>query len=120
MRRKLTDKLIQSLQPPKQGRLELADILEPGLALRVTEDDRRSWAVRCWTGPKEKRVQRRITLGHPRERDGQPILTLAAARQAARDVKQAAAEGRALVPGEPPGRADVWPARGAIHRGDRG
>jgi integrase len=100
MRRKLTDKLIQSLQPPKQGRLELADTLEPGLALRVTEDDRRSWAVRCWTGPKEKRVQRRITLGHPRERDGQPILTLAAAREAARDVKQAAAEGRALLPGD--------------------
>jgi hypothetical protein len=100
MRRKLTDKLIQSVQPPKQGRLEFNDTLEPGLALRVTEDDRRSWSIRCWVGPKDKRVQRRVTLGHPREKDGQPVLSLAAARQAARDVKQAAAEGKALVPGD--------------------
>jgi integrase len=108
MRRKLTDKLIQSLQPPKHGRLELADTLEPGLALRVTEDDRRSWAVRCWTGPKEKRVQRRVTLGHPRERDGQPVLTLAAARHVARDVKQCAAEGRALKPGDGLKGTQTW------------
>jgi integrase len=100
MRKALTDKTVQAAKPPKKGRLELADTLEPGLALRITEDDRRSWAVRVWTGPADKRVQRRITVGHPRAIDGGPVLTLAQARQAARDVKQAAAEGRALVPGD--------------------
>jgi len=100
MRVKLSDKKLQAIVPPKKGRLALADALEPGLVLRVTEDDRRSWSVRVWTGPKDRRVQRRVTLGHPRERDGSPVLSLAAARQAARDVKIAAAEGRALVPGD--------------------
>jgi integrase len=108
MRKKLTDKTIANVRPPKKGRLELSDTLEPGLALRITEDDRRSWAVRVWTGPKDKRVQRRVTLGHPRERDGGPVLTLAQARQAARDVKQAAAEGKALVPGDGLKGAQTW------------
>jgi integrase len=100
MRNKLTDKRVQNAQPPRTGRVELADALEPGLALRITADDRRSWAVRLWTGPADRRVQRRITLGHPRERDGSPVLTLAQARQAAREVKQAAAEGKPLVPSD--------------------
>src|SRR6516165_1406689 len=108
MRRKLSDKLIQSAQPPKSGRLVLTDTLEPGLDLRVTETDARSWSVRVWTGPDDKRVQRRVTLGHPRERDGQPVLSLAAARQAAREVKQAAAEGKALVPGDGIKGARTW------------
>ena len=100
MRRKLTDKFIASVQAPKRGRIEIADALEPGLTLRITENDARTWVVRVWTGPKDKRVQRRITLGHPRAIDGGPVLTLAQARQAARDIKQAAAEGRPLVPGD--------------------
>ena len=57
-RRKLTDKLVQAIQPPKSGRLTFTDLLEPGLDLRVTETDARSWSVRCWTGPADKRVQR--------------------------------------------------------------
>src|SRR6516225_10831402 len=99
-RRKLTDKLIQGVLPPKSGRLTYTDTIESALDLRITETDARSWSVRVWCGPDDKRVQRRVTLGHPRERDGQPVLTLAQARQAARDVKQAAAEGKALVPGD--------------------
>ena len=108
MRKKLTDKTVSIVQPPKTGRLELSDTLEPGLALRVTEDDRRSWSVRCWTGPANARKQRRILLGHPRPHDGGPVLSLAQARQAARDVKQAAAEGRALVPGDGLKGAMTW------------
>jgi site-specific recombinase XerD len=100
MKIKMTDKKIQSLQPPKTGRLALTDALEPGLDLRVTQTDQRTWSIRCWTGPSDKRVQRRVTLGHPRERDGFPVLSLAAARQAARSIKQAAVEGKALVPGD--------------------
>src|SRR5262249_16249606 len=75
---------------------------------RVTETDHRSYSVRVRTGPDDKRVQRRVTLGHPRERDEHPVLSLAQARQAARDVKQAAAEGKALVPGDGLKGAQTW------------
>ena len=51
-------------------------------------------------GPVDNRVQRRVTLGYPRERDGAPTLSLAQARAAAREVRVAAAEGRSLVPGD--------------------
>jgi integrase len=100
MRAKLTDKRVQNAKPPKAGRVELADTLEPGLALRITEDDRRTWTLRLWVGPPPARKQRRIKLGHPRERDGSPKLTLAQAREEARNVKQAAYEGKPLTPGD--------------------
>ena len=45
-RKKLSDKLVQSVQSPKTGRLTLTDTLEAGLDLRVTETDARSWSVR--------------------------------------------------------------------------
>jgi integrase len=108
MRRKLTDKAVANVEPPKRGRLEVADTLEPGLTLRVTEKDARSWVVRVWTGPAHARRQRRVLLGHPREIDGAPALTLAQARAAARDVKQAAAEGKALAPGDGVKGAQTW------------
>jgi integrase len=108
MRKKLTDKTVANVQPPKKGRLELADTLEPGLALRVTDGDVRTWAVRVWTGPATARKQRRVTIGHPRERDGARVLTLAQAREAARSVKIAAAEGRPLVAGDGLKGAMTW------------
>jgi integrase len=100
MRVKLTDKRVQNVKPPRSGRIELTDTLEPQLSLRLTQDDRRTWALRLWTGPADKRVQRRVTLGHPREIDGSPVLSLAEARKAAREVKQLAAEGKSLTPGD--------------------
>jgi integrase len=100
MRVKLTDKRVQNAKPPRSGRIELTDTLEPQLSLRITEDDRRTWALRLWTGPADKRVQRRVRLGHPRDLDGSPVLTLAQARKAAREVKQLAAEGKPLAPGD--------------------
>jgi integrase len=108
VRKKLTDRVVANEPPPKRGRIEINDTLEPGLVLRITEHDQRSWAVRVWTGPAHARKQRRITIGHPREIDGSPKLTLAEARQAARDVKQAAAEGKALVPGDGVKGAQTW------------
>jgi integrase len=107
-RLKLTDKKLQNIEPPRKGRLVLSDALERGLDLRVTPDDRRTWSIRCWTGPKEKRAQRRVTLGGARECDGSPVLTLAQARAAARDVKMAANEGRALVPGDGAKGTQTW------------
>ena len=108
MRVKFTDKFIQNVKPPKKGRLSWTDMLESSLDFRVTKTDHRSYSVRVWTGPEGKREQRRITLGHPRERDGQPVLMVAGARAAARDVKIAAAEGRALVPGDGIKGAQTW------------
>jgi hypothetical protein len=100
VRIKLTDRFVVNVKPPEHGRLEFTDTLECGLALRVTANDARSWDQRIWTGPAEARYQRRILLGHPRERDGQPVLSLAQAREASRSIKLAAAEGRPLVIGE--------------------
>jgi hypothetical protein len=108
MRTKLTDRFIANAQPSKKGRLEFNDTLEPGHVFSVTARDHRAFSVRVWTGPKEKRKQRRVLLGHPREIDGSPKLTLAESRQAARDVKQAAAEGKALVPGDGLKGAMMW------------
>jgi integrase len=99
-RRKFTDKFIVNAKPPKAGRIEWTDTLEPGLAFRITEDGRRTYALRLWTGPADRRVQRRVRLGHPRDLDGSPVLTLAQARKSAREVKQLAAEGKALTPGD--------------------
>jgi integrase len=93
----LTDKKITSVKPPRSGRTELWDRLVPGLSLRVTERDARTWTVMVWTGPKGARKQRRIALGHPRGVDGEPVLSLKAARDAARAVKEDAAEGKPLT-----------------------
>jgi integrase len=95
---KLTDKRIVAVKPPKAGRSELWDKLEPGLALRVTENDARTWTLKIWVGAPEARKQRRINLGHPRRIDGEPVLTLAQAREKARQVKKLAAEGKPLTP----------------------
>jgi integrase len=108
MRCKLTDKKISALQPPKAGRFVLSDSLERGLDLRITPDDRRTWSIRCWVGSKDDRKQRRVTLGGVRESDGAPTLSLAQARQAARDVKIAAASGQALKPGDGIKDAMTW------------
>jgi integrase len=108
VRKKLTDRVVANEQPPKRGRIEINDTLEPGLVLRITEHDQRSFAVRVWTGPAHARRQRRVTIGHPRETDGSPRLTLAEARAAAKAVKQVAAEGKALVPGDGVKGAQTW------------
>jgi hypothetical protein len=50
---KLTDKRVSAEKPPKAGRSELWDKLEPGLALRVTEKDARTWTLKLWVGPRD-------------------------------------------------------------------
>jgi integrase len=94
----LTDKRVAAVKPLKTGRTELWDKLEPGLSLRVTDKDRRTWTLKLWVGPRDARKQRRVTLGHPRAIDGSPVLTLAHARQKAREVKKLAAEGKPMTP----------------------
>ncbi len=94
MRTKLTPKAVESVKAPKAGRLDVWDKLTPGLHLRITEHDHRTWNVVVWTGPADARRQRRIKLGHPRREDGESVLTLAEARDKAREVQKSAAEGK--------------------------
>ncbi len=100
----LTDKRIASVTAPKTGRSELWDRLTPGLALRVTTNGVRTWSLKVWTGPPDARKQRRVLLGHPRREDGLPVLTLAQARDRAREVKRLAAEGKPLTPTDAAGQ----------------
>jgi integrase len=108
MRVKLSDKFVANVKPPKHGRAEYNDSLEASHVFSITSHDHRAFSVRVWVGPADARKQRRVLLGYPREIDGSPKLTLAQARQAARDVKVAAAEGRALVPGDGLKGAQTW------------
>jgi hypothetical protein len=57
--------------------------------------------LKVWVGPPDARKQRRIRLGHPRPEDGTPVLTLAQARDKARETKRLAAEGKPLTPSDP-------------------
>ena len=86
MRLKLSDYRITRLKPPATGRLEVADLILPGLFLRITPRDARSWSVAYKvrgeggysdTGRPLVGVQHRITLGR------YPHLGLSEARKKA-------------------------------------
>jgi len=82
MQRKLTDRYLQSLKPPATGRLEIVDADAQGLVLRVTTRGVKSWAIRY--RPKGS-GQQRASYG------AYPAVSLADARQRARDIGAAAA-----------------------------
>lgn len=70
----LTERRLQTVQPPATGRLEIADGGCPGLQIRVTPNDVRSWYfIYRLHGHRGK-----VLLGH------YPALTLADARKTAR------------------------------------
>jgi hypothetical protein len=77
---KLTARTVESIRPPKSGRLELFDEDLPGFCIRVTSNDRRSDCVFYRVGPR----LRRATLGTL------PPLTLADARQLALEALRGA------------------------------
>ncbi len=88
-KKRLTDKMLERMQPPKQGRLEMADELCPGLVLRVTQAGAKSFSVIyrvageggiSETGWPLAGPQRRITLGR------WPAVALADARERARGI----------------------------------
>lgn len=80
---KLTARTVESIRPPSTGRLELFDEDLPGFCIRVTPNGRRSACVFYRVGPR----LRRATLGTL------PPLTLADARQLAREALRDAALG---------------------------
>jgi len=75
-RRKLTDKSIAATRRPASGRLEIFDEIVTGLCFRITDKGARSWSLLYRVGGK----LRRDTLGP------YPRITLAIARQKARDA----------------------------------
>ncbi len=83
MRAKLTDVYVRALKPPAVGRLEVADTQVSGLLLRVTPNGVFSWSVRA----SYKGRRQRVLLGH------YPAMSLAEARQTARQTLAALARG---------------------------
>jgi hypothetical protein len=81
---KFTVRLLAALKPRDTGRVEYWDADHPGLGLRITERGRKTWTVLY----RFKGQLRRYTLGT------HPALSLADARQKARDVFHDVAHGK--------------------------
>lgn len=82
--KRLTTRFIDSIKPPKEGRAEYWDDAVPGFGLRVTAAGRRSWVLMYRVAHR----QRRWTFGT------YPALSLAAAREKAKDGLQQVAKGQ--------------------------
>lgn len=83
-RRIINDTSIRSIKPPASGTVDYFDDLTPGLSLRVTANDVRTWTV--FYRDKNAR-QKRLTLGR------YPAVKLVDARELARNVQRSVAHG---------------------------
>src|SRR5207237_4919347 len=83
-RRIVNDTSIRSIKPPAHGTVDYFDDLTPGLSLRVTSNDVRTWTV--FYRDKNAR-QKRLTLGR------YPAVKLVDARELARDAQRNVAHG---------------------------
>jgi Arm DNA-binding domain len=83
-RRILNDTTIRSIKPPAKGAIDYFDDLTPGLSLRVTANDVRTWTV--FYRDKSAR-QKRLALGR------YPAVKLVDARELARDAQRSVAHG---------------------------
>lgn len=83
--KRLVDALVRSIKPPPSGRLELADIRCPGLALRITPAGVRSWCFR-FRDPRTAKTTR-STIGK------YPGVKLAEARESAESLRREVACG---------------------------
>lgn len=82
-KRKLTDKAVEKLKPPKAGQEEHFDSAYPGLALRISYGGSKSWVYHY----RLKGRQRRLTFG------GYPEFSLQEAHDLWRDARQKVREG---------------------------
>ncbi|WP_395454649.1 tyrosine-type recombinase/integrase [Azospirillum melinis] len=78
-----TAKFLSGVQPPASGRIELVDDSLPGFILRITPTGAKTWAVRYKVRGKSE-PQRRYTIGP------YPAVSLATARERARQILEAA------------------------------
>ena len=96
-KRTFNKKMLDSLKPPKSGRLEFGDAIVPGLVVRITPRGVKSFSF-AYKVPGEGGVsptgrlltgqQHRVTLGR------YPALDFPAARDRARELLQVVSEGR--------------------------
>lgn len=86
MKRNLNDAWLRSVQPPAEGRLEVGDAQVAGLVFRLTKAGAASWVFRGRT--RDGRATR-IKLGDYLRGRSDPGMSLAAAREAARDAAAA-------------------------------
>jgi integrase len=94
MRKKLTQLTVDSLGPPKRGRLEVWDTELPSFGLRITANGARSYFLMTRIGQGKARRLRRYTVGSA------AVLTkVADARAKARDIL------RRIDEGQDPGRS---------------
>jgi integrase len=83
-RRILSATTLRALKPPPTGSVDYFDDLTPGLSLRVTANDARTWTV--FYRDQHAR-QKRLTLGRL------PAVSLADARELAREAQRSVAKG---------------------------
>jgi integrase len=83
-RRIINDTTIRSIKPPAQGAVDYFDDLTPGLSLRITSGDVRTWTV--FYRDKNAR-QKRLALGR------YPAVKLVDARELARNAQRSVAHG---------------------------
>jgi integrase len=83
--KRLTDADVKSLKAPEHGRLEVRDSDVRGLTIRVTEKGSKSWILWYWHSAAKRK--RRLTLGE------YPAISLAKARDVAREHKKTIANG---------------------------
>ncbi|EME68611.1 phage integrase family protein [Paramagnetospirillum caucaseum] len=95
MKKKLTDRYLQTVKAPEAGRVEIGDTEAPGLFLRITATGVMSWCVRyCPKGGK----QARATIGIYRTPgSSDPVVSLSDARTRAKDISAHAARGVDLL-----------------------
>ena len=91
---KLTDAAVSRLKPPDKGQEDHWDALTPGFGVRISHGGTRTWLVQARVLKNGAWKQTRITLGR------YPAMTLAEAREAAREAQKDAQAGK-----DPRGRA---------------
>jgi integrase len=84
MKKRLTDRFVESVAPPASGRAVYIDDNTPGLELRVSADGRKAWSIRYKPKGSERKRETHGTY---------PAVSLATARERARDIGAAAARG---------------------------
>jgi len=83
--RRLTDAMIGRIKPPQKGRLEIGDVIERGLVLRITERGTKTFCLYYYD---VRGRHRRFTIGQS------PEVTLAEARERARIARRQIAKGK--------------------------
>jgi hypothetical protein len=84
MKKRLTDRFLQSVDPPAASRSVYIDSEAPGLELRVSSHGGKSWSIRYRPKGRERK---RTTYG------SYPVISLMEARARAKEIAAAAARG---------------------------